>query len=110
MPKKKQTRLGKLLLDAGLLTQEQRQRVEQEYQKSENAFTNILFQQVSLKTFKELLFYEIPLPGGKQESDEIRDELIKEGIFTEEDLEQLLIEFKPKEVDLGESLVQAGFI
>ncbi len=110
MVKKKQTRLGKLLLDAGLLTEDQRRRVEQEYQKSETAFTDILFQQVSLKTFKELLFYEIPLPGGKKESNEIRDELIKEGIFTEEELEQLLVEYKPKEVDLGESLIQAGFI
>lgn len=108
--KKKETRLGQLLLDAGLLTEDQRVLVEQEYQVSQKAFTDILFQEISLKTIKELLLYEIPISGGREKTDEIMEEMVKDGIFTEEELEQIVSSCEPGEADIGETLLKAGFI
>jgi type IV pilus assembly protein PilB len=107
---KKETRLGKLLLDAGLLTEDQKNRVESEYQVSQKAFTDILFQEVSLKTIKELLLYEVPMPGGRESTDEIMEEMVKDGLFTEAELEQLVTSCNPGEADIAETLLKAGFI
>jgi type IV pilus assembly protein PilB len=107
---KKETRLGKLLLDAGLLTEDQKNRVESEYQVSQKAFTDILFQEVSLKTIKELLLYEVPMPGGRESTDEIMEEMVKDGVFTEAELEQIVTSCDPGEANIAETLLKAGFI
>ncbi|MCX7919024.1 MAG: GspE/PulE family protein [bacterium] len=110
MPKKKETKLGKMLLEAGLLTEDQAKRLETEYQQTNKSLLTILKQEVNLETIKELLTYRISVPFLREKTEVLQKSLVEEGVFTEAELEEILVQYKPKETDLGTALVEAGFI
>jgi type IV pilus assembly protein PilB len=110
MAKKKNTKLGKILLQAGMLNEEQAKRLESEYQQTNKSLLTILKQEVNLDTFKDLISYKISVPGLRDKSEDLQKSLVEEGVFTEEELEELLLQYKPKETDLGTNLVESGII
>ena len=110
MPKRKETKLGKMLYESGLLTEEQAKRLEAEYTQTNKSLLTILKQEANLDSIKELLTYRISVPFLREETADLQKSLVAEGVFTADELEELLLQYKPKETDLGTSLVEAGII
>ncbi|MDI6782752.1 MAG: GspE/PulE family protein [bacterium] len=110
MLKRKETKLGKMLFASGLLTEEQANRLETEYNQTNKSLLTILKQEANLDSIKELLTYRVSVPFLREETEDLQKSLVAEGVFTADELEELLLQYKPKETDLGTSLVEAGIV
>lgn len=110
MPNRKATKLGKILYSAGLLTEEQAKRLEAQAKQTNKSFITILKQEANLESMKELMTYRFSVPFLREKNEGLQKSLVEEGVFTEEELEDQLLQYKPKETDLGANLIDSGII
>lgn len=104
----KETNLGEILRDAGLISPGQLTKALQEQKNTGSSLVEILTKKryISMQSLVDLLTYEIPLPFGAKDSDRVlRELLLTTGLTTEEELQKLI-----DESDLGKSLVRDGYI
>ena len=115
----------KLLINTGLMTEEQSQGIALEYQKSQKTFTDILFQEVSVQSFKDLFLYEINFTGTRKtparpgKSREMTDKeidlflgqlLIQLGLMTEETFKEALAKRSDTSTKIGEYLIHENYL
>ncbi len=103
-------RLIEILKDSGLIPQEQLRKALDEHRRTGDSILDILRRDVSFRSIRDLLAYEIPLPFGGGKRQKLKDVLVQSGVITDDELTEALKSEGAEGGDLGQVLISRGLL
>ena len=98
-----------MLKHARFITEKQLEEALDREKRTGRKFLDILMQDLSLKTAKDLLTYEIRL-SKDAESKQLKEVIVESGLVTEKELEKVLRVENTTDHGIGETLIEKGLI